>query len=296
LQYLQADQENWIMKFCILLIVIASFSCEFFKPKELILEPPIARVGEQYLYTSDLEGLFPKNVSLADSAKLAEKYIDDWINKQLMISNSTQNINVNEAEIERKVLDYRYALIVHSYIKKYIDQHISYEVSDEDIQKYYVEKSDNFLLKQNIIKCLFIQIPKTAPNLSRFRRDFKNYPEKNQEEVISYISQFASKSFLEDSVWVIFDEVMLGTPLEGVRDKKQFLEKNMSSETSDDNSTYFLKVYEFKGSDEISPLEFIKEDIKNIIINKRKITLKREIEEKIYEEAEQQGLFEVYRN
>lgn len=284
------------MRFYILIILIASFGCEFFKPKETLLESPIARVSDQYLYSSDLDGLFPNNASDSDSAKLAEKYVDDWINKQLMIANSTQNITVSEAEIERKVLDYRYALIVHSFVKQYIDQHIDYSVSDEEVQKYYEEKSDNFLLKQNLMKCVFVQIPKTAPNLSRFRRDFKSFPEKNQEEVLSYISQFASKSFLEDSVWVIFDEVMLGTPLEGIKDKKQFLEKNMSSETSNDNNTYFLKVYEFKGADEISPLEFIKEDIKNIIINKRKITLKKKLEEKIYEEAEQQGLFEVYRN
>ncbi|MFY0599413.1 MAG: peptidyl-prolyl cis-trans isomerase [Cyclobacteriaceae bacterium] len=284
------------MRFYFLLILFLSFGCEFFKPKESREEPPVARVGENQLYRSDLDGLFQQNTSSEDSTKLTEKYIDDWVKKQLMISSSSKSIDVNEAEIERKVLDYRYALIVHSFIKKYIDQNLNYDVSKEEIKKYYDGKSDNFLLKQNLIKCIYVEIPKTSPNLRAFRRNFKSFPDKNQDEVESYISQFASKSFLEDSVWVIFDEVILGTPLEGVKDKKQFLQKNKYSETSNDESTYFLKVSEFKTADEISPLEFIKEDIKSIIINKRKITLKKKLEEKIYEEAKLQDLFEVYRN
>ncbi|MEP0366660.1 MAG: peptidyl-prolyl cis-trans isomerase [Cyclobacteriaceae bacterium] len=284
------------MRFYIVLIILITSSCEFFKPKEIKEEPPIVTVGDNRLVASDLDGLFPKNISDTDSTKLAEKYVDDWIKKQLMIARSSENVNVNEAEIERKVLDYRYALVVHSFIKKYIDQNLNTEVSEEEIARYYEEKSDNFLLKQNIIKCMFVQVPKTAPNLRKFRRNFQKYPEKNQEEVMSYVSQFASKTFLEDSVWVIFDEVTLGTPLEGIKDKKQFLQRNKYSETSNDENTYFLKVFDFKGADEVSPLEFIKGDITSIIINKRKITLKKELEEKIYEEAEQQGLFEVNRN
>lgn len=278
------------------LIFMLLTACEFFIPKEVKEEPITAKVGEKHLYVSDLDGLFPNNISASDSAKLAEKYIEDWVKKQLMISRSSQSTNVNEAEIERKVLDYRYALIVHSFIKNYIDQNLNHEVSDEEVKSYYVEKSDNFLLKQNIIKCQYVKVPKTAPNLRRFKTDFRKNSDKKEEDIKSYITQFASKSFLEDSIWVIFDEVILDTPLEGIKDKRQFLEKNKYSETSDDEYTYFLKVFEFKGSDQISPLEFILEDIKSIIINKRKITLKKELEETIYEEAKQQNLFEVYRN
>ena len=284
------------MRLYIFLIAFAACSCEFFKPKEINAEAPIAQVGENYLYSSDLKGLFPKNVSQNDSTQLAEKYALDWIKKQLMIAKSEENINVNEAEIERKVLDYRYALIVHSYVKKHVDAHLDYNVEESEIVKYYNEKADNFLLKQHIVKCFFVQIPMTAPNLRQFKKNIRQFPEKKVDEVKSYISQFASKSYLEDSVWVIFDDVTVGTPLEGIKDKKQFLEVNTFSETSNDDYVYFLKILNYKATDEASPLEFIRGDIENIIINKRKITLKKELEERIYDEAKESGLFEVYRN
>ena len=277
-----------------LLAVLAA--CEFFKPKEVTNEPPIAKAMESYLYSSDLEGLVAPNTSNADSTKIVAKYVEDWVKKQLMISRSSQAIDFNEAEIERKVLDYRYALMVHSFEKKYIDENLNRVVGPEDIESYYKNKSDNFLLKQNILKCLFVQTPKDAPNLSQFRRNFRAYPDGNLEDLMSYVAQFATKSFMEDTTWIIFDDLILGTPLGTLQDKNQFLSQNTYSETSDDNYIYFLKIFDYKISDEISPLEFIKEDIETIIINKRKLALKKELEAKIYDEAEKNNEFEIYSN
>lgn len=277
-------------------LITILYGCEFFKPKEVTSEAPIAKVMDQYLYPSDLEGLFPPNVSAEDSSKLAEKYIENWIKKQLMISRSSSSIDFNEAEIERKVLDYRYAMMVHAYERQHINRHLNQEVSAEEVINYYNEKSDNFLLRQNIIKCIFAKIPTNAPNLSQFRKNFKAYPENNVEDLKSYVTQFAVRSFLEDTSWVIFDEVLMGTPLENIQDKTQFLKENKYSETSDNEYIYFLKIFDFKMSDEISPLEFIRDDIRNIIINKRKIVLKKELEEKIYDEAKKNKLFEIYSN
>ncbi|MFT5570737.1 MAG: hypothetical protein ACI9RP_002794 [Cyclobacteriaceae bacterium] len=49
-------------------------------------------------------------------------------------------------------------------------------------------------------------------------------------------------------------------------------------------------------SDQVSPLEFIREDIENIIINKRKLALKKELEKAIYEEATVKKNFEIFSN
>lgn len=284
------------MKYWLISLITLLCGCEFFKPKEITTETPIAKVMDKFLLPSDLEGLFPANISSDDSSKLAEKYVEDWIKKQLMISKSSSAIDFNEAEIERKVLDYRYAMMVHAFEKQYINRNLNQEINLEEINDYYNKRADNFLLKQNIIKSIFVQVPKNAPNLSQFRRNFKAYPQSNVDDLKSYVTQFAIKSYLEDTTWVIFDEVILGTPLENIKNKTQFLQENKYSETSDADYIYFLKIFDFKISDEISPLEFIKEDIRNIIINKRKIALKKELEEKIYDEAKKNQLFEIYRN
>jgi hypothetical protein len=44
----------------------------------------------------------------------------------------------------------------------------------------------------------------------------------------------------------------------------------------------------------VSPLEFVKEDIKNIILNKRKVELARKLEDDVYENAAKRKDFEVF--
>ncbi len=283
------------MKYVPYLMIIFISGCEFFQPKETTTEPAIARSMDSYLYRSDLTGLIPENISKEDSTKLSEKYVLDWVKKQLMISKSADEIDFVEAEIERKVLDYRYALMVHAFERKYINKHLNTEVNSESIESYYHERSENFLLKQNIIKCIYAQIPESAPNIRQFRRNFKAYPEGNVDDLKSYITQFAVKSYMEDSTWIIFDDLILGTPMENIENKNTFLTRNKYSETSKDGNLFFIKIFDYKISNEVSPLEFIQDQIRDILINKRKIALKKELEEKIYDEAKQNSLFEIYR-
>ena len=66
-------------------------------------------------------------------------------------------------------------------------------------------------------------------------------------------------------------------------------------ETSDTQFLYYLKIDAYKISDNVSPLEFVKEDIKNIILNKRKVELARKLEEEVYENAAKRKDFEVFK-
>jgi hypothetical protein len=268
-------------------------SCQYFQPKEVSEEKVIARVGDKQLVQSNLSELIPANLSPSDSAIFVEKFILDWVKKQLMISRAEEAIDFNEARIQNKVLDYQYALMVHELEKKYIDANLNEAVSDQEIKVYYDEKAENFVLRQNLAKCIYFKIPSKAPNVWRLRRSLRNYPQ-DTAQIWEYTNQHAVKAFVEDSVWVKFDEVLVETPLKDVNDKAAFLKTNSSVEVSDADYIYFLKIFEYKVIGEVAPLEFIKESIADIIINKRKIALKKELEKKIYEEAEQTNAFEIY--
>ena len=101
---------------------------------------PIAKVADQVLYEDDLEGLYPEGASTADSTDRVESYINNWIEQQLLIKEASEAIDFNEAEIDRKVLDYKYALMVHEYEKLKVNEQLSMEVSDEEVKAYYEAK------------------------------------------------------------------------------------------------------------------------------------------------------------
>lgn len=281
------------MRNILILIILFFTGCQYFQPKEETQEKVIARVGDKQLVAANFVDLIPSNLAPMDSSIFVEKFVLDWVKKQLLISKAEEAIDFNEARIQKKVLDYQYALMVHELEKKYIDANLNEAVSDEEIQTYYDEKSENFVLRQNLAKCVYFKIPAAAPNIWRFRRNLKNYP-KDTTQIWDYANEHAVKAFVEDSVWIKFDEVLIETPLKDINDKTAFLKTNSSVEVSDEDFIYFLKIFEYKLIGEIAPLEFIKESVSDIIINKRKIALKVELEKKIYEEAEQTNAFEIY--
>jgi hypothetical protein len=99
---------------------------------------------------------------------------------------------------------------------------------------------------------------------------------------------------LDDSVWYDFEDVIKNTPLVSIPNKVQFLRTNDFIETSDDIYVYFVRVLDYKITDQISPLEFVKDDIVQIIRNQRKVALTQRLEEEIFKEASENNDFEIY--
>jgi len=285
-----------------LLLVVVCFGntgCELFQIKDQLNQEDknrkvVARVFDKYLYDDDLLGITTRKISESDSAKRMESYIKNWVKKQLLISEAASKIDFNEADIDRKVLDYRYALMVYEYEKYFINQKLNIEVTEEEIKEYYKQNQQNFELKQNITKGIFLKIPKVAPNQKRVKLWVKSKKESDRERLKSYCFQFATSYSLDDSTWVNFDEVIKNTPLVSIPNIVQFLRTNSYIETEDDAFTYLFNIYDYKISDQISPLSFVRDDIENIIINRRKINLANQLEEEVYKRADQNNDFEIY--
>lgn len=254
----------------------------------------IARVYDKNLLKKDINGILPEDASSEDSANIVSRYVKSWIKKQLLINEAASKIDFNEAELERKILDYRYALMVYEYEKFYINHELDKEVSEEEIEEFYRENLANFELKQNIVRGIYIKVPKVAPKIERLKKLIHSDKSKDKKELKSYCFRFATTYSLDDSLWVNFDELIKNTPLIGIPDKVQFLKENEHIETEDDEYLYFIRISDYKISDQTSPLEFVKDDIINIIINKRKLELAKQLEENIYEQAKENEDFEIY--
>ena len=255
---------------------------------------PIARVNDVYLYESDIVGIVQKNTSTEDSSARVSAYIDSWIRKQLIIQEATRKMNIDEAEVERKVLDYRYSLIGYEYQNYYIRQHLNDTITEQEIVDYYNGHLDNFALKQNIVKGTYIKVPKTAPRTNKIKDMIFSRKLKDLDELKSYCLSFSSAYHLGDSLWVEFDKLVANSPMAEIPNKIQFLKTNPYYETGDADFLYFLKVDEYKISDNVSPLEFVKEDIRNILLNKRKVELARTLENEVYQNAVKQKNFEIF--
>lgn len=282
-----------------LVILVVAGSCDLIRMKKMETSATperraVARVDDKYLYQDELVGIIYQNSTAEDSAARITAYINSWIRKQLIIGEAMKRININEAEVERKVLDYRYSLIGYEYQNYYIQQHLNDTITDKDIDEYYKTHLDNFVLKQNIVRGTYIKVPKTAPRTGKLKEMIFSEKEKDQTELKSYCLSFSVAYHLSDSTWIAFDKLAVNSPMMEIPNKIQFLKTNPFYETSDADFLYFLKVDDYKISDNISPLEFVKEDIRNILLNKRKVELARTLEEEVYRNAVKQKNFEIF--
>lgn len=254
---------------------------------------PVARVNDAYLYKDELQGIVPANLAKEDSAARVEAYINSWIRKQLLIQEASRKININEAEVERKILDYRYSLIAYAYQSYYIKQHLDTAVAPSEIEAYYNDNIDNFILKQNIVRATFIKVPKNAPNTSKIKDWIFAQDDDARRELKSYCLSFSLAYQLADSTWIVFDDLVRNSPLAEIPNKIQFLKATPYYETADESHLYFLKVEEYRISDNVSPLEFVKDEIRNIILNKRKVELAKKLEDEVYNHALENREFEI---
>lgn len=287
--------------FILLISFFALTACDLFEFKKLAGNQyvtdsaPLASVGAIVLYEKDVEGIVPMGISKEDSIDLIDRHIKSWIKKQLLISEAQNQLTFDEVELERRVLDYRYALMIHEFEKYTIQRNLDTNISEEEIMAYYEENIDNFGLKQNILRGYFIQLSKNSPQLGRFRYLLRSSREDHIEELKSYAFSYGTKVHLNDSIWVNFEDVINNSPFMDIPNKTEFLRRNTYYEMADDAYLYFLKINQYRIQNDTSPLEFVRDDIQKIILNKRKVTLAKTLENEIYENAVKNDGFKIYK-
>ena len=284
--------------FFICLCALGAGSCDLIRMKEnrfgdMEGREPVARVNNTFLFKDELAGIAALGSTKEDSADRVEAYIDSWIRKELLIQEAARRININEAEVERKILDYRYSIIAYEYQSYYIKQNLDTVFTADEIKNYYENNIDNFILKQNIVRATFIKIPKNAPKMDRLKEWIFSQDEEDKQNLKSYCLSFSVAYHISDSTWMIFDDLVRNSPLMEIPNKVQWLKANPYHETEDENHMYFIKVDEYRISDNVSPLEFVTDEIKNIILNKRKVELAKKLEDEVYENALESKDFEI---
>lgn len=253
-------------------------------------EKPIARAGNYYLYPSDLAEITAGN---PDSVKAAKKYIENWLREMVLLIQAEKNLEENKKKFERMVENYHKSLITYQYESELVKQKLDTVVSDKEIEKYYQENKSNFELKDNIIKVIYVKVRKNAPKVDKVKEWYKSNLPKDKDALSSFCYQYAENFFIDENTWLLFDDVLKEIPIK-LYDKEQFLQNNRIIETQDSVFYYFVNIKGFMTKNSTSPLSFEKDNIRNIIINKRKVELIKKMRDDIYKEAVQNKLVEIF--
>ena len=272
-----------------LLIILFVSACKFLDRNTIDAKIALARVDNNYLYIEDI--IFPSLQN--DSSLIIEKQTDQWIKNQLLLKSAYENV-INVTNVDNQVLQYKNNLILFEYEKITYQNNIDFLVSDEELNKYYENNIKDFVLPFDLVKALYAKIPIDAPDIGGFRKIIKEHPDSDINAIRSYCFQFAEKSFLEDTIWVKLDDIILNNPLLLINDRSQFLKRNMYVENVDKNYYFFLKIVDKRLIGETSPLSFESNVINAIILNKRKQELFDKLRDSIFVNSKKGIDYEIF--
>lgn len=253
----------------------------------------VARAFDYFLFQDDLLGIVPSGVSESDSLTITGNFIENWIRQKSVLHKAENNLDDEKKNVQRKLEEYRNSLLTYTYETELIRQKLDTIVSDEEIEKFYNQNRNNFELKDNIIKVIYLKLNKKSPKLNRAREWYKSNSAKDRTALQEYCHQYALNYFLDDDTWLLFDDLLKEIPIK-TYDKEQYLQNNRNIEIEDSSNIYLVSIKGFMTKNSNSPLSFERNNIQTMIINQRKLALVEKMQQEAYDDARKSGDVEVY--
>ena len=276
----------------IILLLSLAYSCDLIKketPQNIV-----ARVGENYLYESDIENITRDGMSKEDSALVVNNYIKNWATQQLFIRQAKLNLSEEkQSEFNSLVENYKNDLYTNAYKDAIVKQQLDTIVSYEEASAYYENNKENFKLNDKLLKLRYIQTTKENSNLNQFEQRLLGFDDEDKKVLDSLSIQFMSYS-LNDSTWVKASQVYQKIPLIQLEEKEDLLKKSNFVQLEDSLRVYLVHINDVLERKAIAPLDYVEPTIRQIIINKRKLALIKQLEIDITEDAIKNKEFEIY--
>lgn len=146
------------------LLLLTAVSCEM--ASSLVHDDqPVARVGKENLYRSEIEGRIPGMMSPEDSAGFAERYIRLWAMDRLYADVAEKQLSKSELDVSAELESYRRSLLRYRYEQHYLNDRLDTLISDRQISDYYEAHEADFTLREPLMKIRFVDIMKDSPDL-----------------------------------------------------------------------------------------------------------------------------------
>lgn len=278
---------------CCALLALPLASCDslFNKEREKV---PVARVGESYLFQEDLAALVKDDMSREDSTLFVTNYINNWASKQLLLSKSKINLPEEKlAEFDRLVSDYRADLYTRAYVEALVMQAQDTAVTQEQLRQYYEQRKENFKLTEKLVQLRFVGMPDQFLDREGVKAKIRSWTPEDKQYLDSIAVQF-KKIHFNDSAWVSATRVIEEIPPLGPSNEASVLKKAKFFELSDSLDVYLGVVNNVLEINDTAPFDYVKPEIRQLILNKRRMDYVRKLETEIIDEAIKKKEFELY--
>ena len=137
-------------------------------------------------------------------------------------------------------------------------------------------------------------MPLHSQDLASVRKWYKQNNRNAVESLEKYsLRNAVSYDYFYDR-WVPLSDVAVKIPLKVLDTDENYLDKNRNIEVKDTAFCYFLHVEEFLGKNQQRPLDFARKEIKEILINLKRVEFINKVKEELYQRASDRNKINYY--
>ena len=148
-------------------------------------------------------------------------------------------------------------------------------------------------MNEKLVQLRFICLPVQFLDKDEVVTKIKDWETTDKTYLDSIAVQFKKMHF-NDSIWVNASRVMEEIPPLNSANEAQYLKKSQFFELQDSLEVYLGKVTDVLEINDTAPFEYIAPDIRQLILNRRRLDYIKRIETEIIDEAIKKKEFEVY--
>ncbi|MFA5301198.1 MAG: hypothetical protein WC395_00765 [Bacteroidales bacterium] len=253
----------------------------------------MAQIGKEILYKKDVERFLQEAHSSRDSQNMVNHYIDLWAIDNLLLKKAEEELSKEEKDVEQELADYRKSLLVFRYQKKYVEERIDTLIKTDEIQSYYTDNRELFLLDEPLVRIRLIRMRLHSPYLPMVRNIYRSTTLEDLAQLDRLCESSAEIYTDYEGRWISAGELAQDLPV-GKETVMQALKPAGYIDTRDSLYAYLVSVSEFAPAGNPAPMEHIRANIRQIIISKRKQQLLKDLETRVLKEGWNKQIIKIY--
>jgi hypothetical protein len=255
-------------------------------------EKYVAKVDDKTYLLKDLQSQLPTGMTKPDSLARVNDILTRWIKKELLLKMAEENLDASQRDLSRELEEYRNAMLIHRYEQQLLSQKLDTVLTETDIRHYYDIHPEKFTLDYNIVKAVYVEIPKKVSKSDQIKRWMSENSTRSMSELESYSFQYATKYDHFNNEWIDFNRILSRIPVP-TDQPEHLLKSSKFHQFSDLNNYYFVLINDYILAGEKAPYDFVKDRIESLILNGRKMEFLQDLEKNIYEKGKRENRFTI---
>ncbi len=253
-----------------------------------VSEDFIVSLNGNTLTSQEVSEVIPQNIPEKDSTELAEKYIQKWINSELLFRSAVKSLN-DSTSIQKKVNAYRKQMYIYEYENQYVRAELDTVVSYDEVQAYYDNNMMYYLLERPAVKAHYMimdsEIPAYYREIDKVRR-----ARPGKMDILYDAIKGTNKTIVEHNErWIYFDELQKEINAVNKPEIQQEAFQKGYFAVEDSIKRYLVKINDVLMPGDTMPVDLIEKNISQIIINKRKQELITNLKNQLLQDAKSDG-------